>query len=60
MFKKKHSSLKGKIVAFVSFLPVLEKTNNLLHSNCTADQCLCFRCTDSTILLLLKSKILNF
>ena len=28
-----------------------------LHSNCKADQCLCFRFTDSTIPLLSKSKI---
>ena len=28
-----------------------------LHSNCTADQRLCFRYTDSTILLLLIAKI---
>ena len=32
------------------------KVADQLFSNCTADQCLCFRCTDSTILLLLKSR----
>ena len=31
-----------------------------LCSNCEADQCLCFRYTDSTISLLLKSKISSF
>ena len=31
-----------------------------LRSNCEADQSLCFRCTDSTILLLLKSEISSF
>ena len=31
-----------------------------LCNNCTADQRLCFRCMDSTILLLLKSEISSF
>ena len=31
-----------------------------LHSDCEADQRLCFRLTDSTIPLLLKSKISSF
>ena len=31
-----------------------------LHSNCEADQCLCFRYTDSTISLLLKSETCFF
>ena len=31
-----------------------------LRSNCEADQCLCFRYTDSTISLLLKSEISSF
>ena len=31
-----------------------------LCSNCTADQCLCFRYTDSTMPTLLISKILKF
>ena len=33
------------------------KAADQLCSNCTADQHLCFRCMDSTILLLLKSRI---
>ena len=36
------------------------KAADQLCNNCTADQCLCFRCTDSTILLLLKSEISSF
>ena len=36
------------------------KAADQLCSNCTADQRLCFRCTDSTILLLFKSEILSF
>ena len=36
------------------------KAVDQLCSNCTSDQCLCFRCMDSTILLLLKSKIPSF
>ena len=35
------------------------KAGDQLCSNCTADQRLCFRCTDSTILLL-KAKISSF
>ena len=33
------------------------KGTDQLRSNCEADQCLCFRYTDSTISLLSKSKI---
>ena len=49
--------------------PHLEKTGfclcenkgaDQLRGNCGADQCLCFRNTDSTISLLLKSEISNF
>ena len=36
------------------------KDADQLRSNCEADQRLCFRYTDSTISLLLKSKILSF
>ena len=39
---------------------VENKGADQLCSNCTADQRLCFRCTDSTIPLLLKSKICSF
>ena len=54
----------------VSFELLYKKTNNLhicknkdadqLRSNCEADQRLCFRHTDSTIPLLLKSEISSF
>ena len=36
------------------------KAADQLCCNCTADQPLCFRCTDSTILFLLKSEISSF
>ena len=36
------------------------KDADQLCSNCTADQRLCFHCSDSTISLLLKSKISRF
>ena len=36
------------------------KVADQLCSNCTADQCLCFRCTDSRLRLLLKSEISSF
>ena len=36
------------------------KDADQLCSNCTADQHLCFRYTDSTITLLLKSEVLSF
>ena len=36
------------------------KDTDQLCSNCTADQCLCFRYWDSTIPLLLKSEISSF
>ena len=36
------------------------KGTDQLHSNCTADQCLCFCYMDSTIPLLLKSEISSY
>ena len=36
------------------------KAADQLCNNCTADQCLCFRCMASTILLLIKSEIASF
>ena len=36
------------------------KGTDQLCSNCTADQCLCFRYTDSTITLLRKTQISSF
>ena len=33
------------------------KDADQLHSNCEADQCLCFRYTDGTIPYLLKSEV---
>ena len=36
------------------------KDADQLCSNCTADQCLCFRRTDSTIIPLLISKVSSF
>ena len=37
-----------------------QKGADQLHSNCEADQCLCIRYTDSTIILLLQSEISSF
>ena len=42
------------------FCPCENKDADQLRSNCEADQHLCFRYTDSTISLLLKSAISSF
>ena len=46
----------SRIVRKPDFFPMRKQR----RSNCEADQCLCFRYTDSTISLLLKSKISSF
>ena len=40
-----------------AFCICVNKGVDQLHSNCAADQCLCFRYTDSTIPLLTESEI---
>ena len=49
------TSLENWIFAYVK-----NKDADQLCSNCTADQCLCFRLSDSTISLHLKSEISSF
>ena len=42
------------------FLPMRKQRRRSLRSNCEADQRLCFRYTDSTLSLLIKSEISSF
>ena len=50
----------SRIVRKPGFCLCENKGADQLRSNCEADQRLCFRYTDSTISLLLKSKISSF
>ena len=49
-----------RIVRKPDFCLCENKGTDQLRSNCEADQCLCFRYTDSTISLLLKTEISIF
>ena len=57
-----HEELKNMYTVYMYYLRVMQTIHVLinLHGNCTAEQCLCFRYTDSIIPLLPKSDILSF
>ena len=56
----KSSYLMSRFMRKQDFCLCKNKGTDQLCSNCTADQRLCFRYTDSTISLLSKSKISSF
>ena len=59
LFRKNKRSRKSRIMRKQAFCICENKDADQLRGNREADQCLCFRNTDSTIPLLPKSKVSN-